>query len=42
MQDIASLEAEARKADPTAEQRQKLADVIDAVKLIRKHGSFET
>jgi hypothetical protein len=42
MQDIESLEAVARKADPVAERRQNLADVIDAVKLIRKHGSHET
>jgi hypothetical protein len=39
---IESLEAEARKADPTAEKREKLAGVIDAVKLIRKHGFHET
>jgi uncharacterized coiled-coil DUF342 family protein len=42
MQYIESLEVEARKHDPTAEQHRKLADVIDAAKLIRKHGYHET
>jgi hypothetical protein len=39
---IETLEADPRKADPAAAQRQKLADVIDAVKLTKKHGSYET
>lgn len=39
---IHKLEDVARQADPNAEQRQRLSDVSDAIKLIRKHGSFET
>ena len=42
IQQIENLETQARSADPTAEQRQKLADVIDAVKLMKKHGLHET
>ena len=35
------LEAEGRKADPSAEQRREIGDVIDALKLMRKDGSFQ-
>ncbi len=38
LQHIESLEAHARKADPTASQRQRLSDVIDAIKTMKKHG----
>lgn len=39
---IHELEQVARMADPTAEKRQQLGDVIHAIKLIRKHGTHET
>lgn len=39
---IHKLEELARQHDPSAEQRQRIGDVIEAVKLIRKHGSHET
>ena len=39
---IQKFEQVARQADPSAEKRQSLGDVIEAVKLIRKHGSHET
>ena len=38
VQHIHSLEAATREADPNAEQRQRVSDVVQALKLIRKHG----
>jgi hypothetical protein len=39
---IDRLEKVAREADPTAEQRKQLADVIEAIKMIQKHGSHDS
>ena len=39
---IHQLETAGREADPTVEKRKALGDVIDAIKLIQKHGSHET
>jgi len=39
---IHELENVARQADPNAEQRREIDDLIEAVKLIRKHGVHPT
>ncbi len=39
---IGKLERVAREADSTAEQRKQIADVIDTIKLIQKHGSHDS
>jgi hypothetical protein len=39
---IESLEAEERKVDPGAEEREKITGVVDALKLVRQHGFYET
>jgi hypothetical protein len=40
--EIETLEEAARKADASAQRRREPADLIDAVKLIRKRGSHKT
>jgi len=40
VQHIRELEAVARQRDPSAEKLQRASDILEAIKLQRKHGFF--